>query len=159
MALQLKFFLVPVGDIEQAESQINRFLRSVRVVHLQREFVAQAQNSFWSVAVEYLVDGIPHGADKEGGDKKSRVDYRDVLSPEAFALFAKLRQWRKERAAQEALPVFTIFTNEQLAIIAEKKIATKAALQQIDGIGDARIAKYADDVIRIVTETKTGEKE
>ncbi|MCP4627380.1 MAG: hypothetical protein GY850_28290 [bacterium] len=52
MAFQLKFFIIPVSDIENFELEVNRFLGSVRVVNMQRDFVDQGSNSFWSVAVE-----------------------------------------------------------------------------------------------------------
>jgi hypothetical protein len=156
MAMQLKFFIVPVREAEAAETGINRFLRSVRVVHLHREFVAQGDNSFWSLAVEYLIDGDRPGDEKGRGARRSKIDYREVLPPEAFAVFVKLREWRKQQAAREAVPVYTIFTNEQLAAIAEKKITTKAGLEQIDGIGEARIKKYGEAVIQIMTEPNRG---
>jgi superfamily II DNA helicase RecQ len=158
MAIQLKFFIVPVREIEAAETQINRFLRSVRVVHLHREFVAQGDNSFWSLAVEYLTDGDRPAHEKGSGAGRSRIDYREVLPPEEFAVFVKLREWRKQQAAKEAVPVYTIFTNVQLAAIAENKISTRAGLKQIDGIGEARIEKYGDAVIRIMTEPNQGDE-
>jgi superfamily II DNA helicase RecQ len=152
MALQLKFFVIPIRGIEQAEAEINRFLRSVRVVNLQREFVAQGDNSFWSMAVEYLANG----AGSTAAGKRSRIDYKEVLAPEAFAVFARLREWRKAKAAQEAVPVYTIFTNEQLAQIAEKNVTTKSGLQQIDGIGAGRVKKYGNDVAGIVAQHRQG---
>jgi superfamily II DNA helicase RecQ len=123
MALQCKFFIIPVGDIEHSEVEVNRFLRSVRVVNMQRDFVDQGPNSFWSVAVEYL--SAAKSAGEKNRLKKSKIDYKQVLSPEDFALFAQLREWRKGEAAEIGVPVYTIFTNEQLAKIAEQKIHTK----------------------------------
>ncbi len=154
MALQLKFFMVPIRGIEEAEAEINRFLRSVRVVSLQREFVAQGDNSFWSMAVEYLANSSRTAA----GSKKSRVDYKEVLAPEVFAVFAKLREWRKAKAAQEAVPVYTIFTNEQLAQISQKNVSTKVGLQQIDGIGQGRVKKYGNEVLKILAQQCQGDE-
>jgi superfamily II DNA helicase RecQ len=151
MPLQYRFFIIPAKDIPDAESELNRFLRSVRIVNVQRDFVGHGENSFWGLAVEYLpADGKAPGAKAEDR-RQSKVDYKEVLAPQAFALFARLRDWRKETASQEAVPVYTIFTNEQLAHIAEKRISTKAGLQEIDGVGDARIKRYAEAVISIVT--------
>jgi superfamily II DNA helicase RecQ len=158
MAMQLKFFIIPVREIEAIEPEINRFLGSVRVVHLHREFVAQGDNSFWSLAVEYLTDVNKPGSEKGSVARRSKIDYREKLTPEAFAVFVKLREWRKQQAAGEAVPVYTIFTNEQLAAIAEKNISTKAGLEQIDGIGEARIKKYGGAVIRIMTEPNQGDE-
>jgi len=128
---------------------MNRFLRSVRVVHVQREFVDQGENSFWAMAIEYMqmVPGSTHGASR----KQAKVDYKALLSADDFAVFARLREWRKGAAAEEGVPVYTIFTNEQLAKIAEANVQTQADLAEIDGVGKSRIAKYADAVIEIVS--------
>jgi superfamily II DNA helicase RecQ len=66
-------------------------------------------------------------------------------------LFAQLREWRKSEAAEIGVPVYTIFTNEQLAKIAEQKIRTKAGLQEIEGVGEAKVKKYGEAVIEIVS--------
>jgi superfamily II DNA helicase RecQ len=112
---------------------------------VQREFVDHGENSFWALAVEYMPVG--------GGDakKRSRVDYKEVLSPDDFLVFAKLREWRKGVAAEEGVPVYTVFSNEQLAKIAETRVQTEADLAGIDGIGKSRLEKYAKAVIEMVT--------
>ena len=150
MPLQYKFFMVPVKDIPEVETELNRFLRAVRAVNVQRDFVAHGENSFWGIAVEYLpADGrIP--ACKNNERRSTKVDYKEILTPQEFAVFAKLREWRKETAGQEAVPVYTIFTNDQLAQIAQRRITTKAGLNEIDGIGEARIKRYAEAVLAIV---------
>lgn len=141
---------------------MNRFLRSVRVVSVSRELINDKYHSFWSFVVEYLMQNKtePSQAPRAGNQ---RVDYKDTLTPEAFALFAKLRDWRKEAAAREAVPVYTIFTNAQLAEMAEKKVNSLADLKKIDGVGDARMDKYGHEVIGILTESAherpTGEGE
>ncbi len=83
MSLQLKFFVIPIRGLDQAEDEINRFLRSVRVVNSQREFVPQGENSFWCMAVEYLVKGACDADGRDGTNKKARIDYNEVLSAEA----------------------------------------------------------------------------
>ncbi len=148
--LQYKFFIIPVRDFQNAESEINLFLRSVRVINIQKGFVDQGANSFWNMAIEYMKDDV---GETTGNHRKSnnRVDYKEVLSAEDFAIFVKLREWRKAVAYEEGIPVFTIFTNKQLATIAEKRIMTKTGLNEVAGIGDARVKKYGDAVISIVT--------
>ena len=152
MSLQYKFFRVPVKSAEQWEDEINRFLRSVKVVHIERKFVEQGENSFWALAIEYLsgVAGSQAGMDTR---KRAKVDYKELLSPEDFSVFVKLREWRKSVASQEGVPVYVIFTNDQLAQIVEKRVVTLADLEKIDGVGDSRIDKYGKDVIRIVSDT------
>lgn len=66
-------------------------------------------------------------------------------------MFARLRDVRKDIAQVEAVPVYTIFTNEQLAQMVQTRATTKAALEKIAGVGDARIEKYADRFLGILS--------
>ncbi len=152
MALQYKFFIIPAANAEESEAELNRFLNSVRVITIHREFIQHGERSFWTMAVEYM-KGAKEDSGEISASGKKKVDYKEVLSPEDFAVFVKLRDWRKTAAAQEEIPVYTIFTNEQLAKIAEKRIVTKDALKEVEGIGDARVKKYGDAVIKIVSES------
>jgi superfamily II DNA helicase RecQ len=148
MALQYKFFTISLHETEEMEKVLNRFLRSVRVVQVERHFVAQGEYSRWALAVEYM-DGPEAGDDGENSaKKKNHIDYKQVLSPEDFAIFASLREWRKAKAFEEGTPVYTIFTNEQLAKIAVNRVSTKAGLGEIEGIGSGRISKYGEELIR-----------
>ena len=42
-------------------------------------------------------------------------DYKQVLKPEEFEVFSRLREWRKGVAEKEGVPVYVVFSNEQLA--------------------------------------------
>src|SRR5262249_19764687 len=92
-------------------------------------------------------------ATSSGGDRgvRGKVDYKEVLSPEEFTVFAKLRELRKEIAHAEAVPVYTIFTNEQLAQMVKARAATKEDLAKIAGLGDARIDKCGPRMIEVLT--------
>jgi superfamily II DNA helicase RecQ len=79
------------------------------------------------------------------------VDYKEVRSPEEFAVFAKLRDVRKDIAQAEAVPVYTIFTNEQRAEMVQARAAAKADLEKLAGLGDARIEKYGARRIEVLT--------
>lgn len=158
MSLQYKFFIIPAVNAEESESELNRFLRSVRVITIHREFVANGQNSYWAMAAEYLKSGEAAESESSVSGKK-KTDYKEVLSPEDFAIFSKLREWRKAVAAQESVPIYVILTNAQMAEIAEKRITVKAAFKEIEGFGDARVKKYGDAIIKIVSESRGAENE
>jgi len=142
-----KFFQVPVRDSELEEKALNGFLGSHRIVAVSREFLDVGENSRWCFCIEFL----PGVKESEDG-RRNRVDYREVLAPEEFALFAKLRDLRKELAQAEAIPVFTIFTNDQLAQIVRERAATKAALSKVSGLGEARLEKYGERVAKLAGE-------
>lgn len=158
MALQVKFFSIPVKYEEDAEAELNAFLKSVRLITIQRELVCQENRFYWAVAVEYA-EGDGKTAMKSGAAKK-KIDYKEVLSPENFAIFARLRDWRKETAAREAAQLYNVFMNDQLAAMVEKRITTKKGLMEIEGVGEARVEKYGDAVLAILKEefAKLGEK-
>lgn len=159
MALQYRFFTIPIKAVHEAESELNHFLRTVRVITIHREFVTQGENSFWGMAVEYMENGNPQTASSGiPGTGRKNIDYREVLSPEDFAIFVKLREWRKVTAVQEAVPVYTLFTNEQIAKMAEARITQISELQKVSGIGDARVKKYGEAVTRIVAEENNKNK-
>ena len=90
------------------------------------------------------------------------MDYKEVLKPEEFEVFSRLREWRKAAAEKEGVPVYTVLTNEQLAQMVQKKVSTKAALKEIEGVGEARVEKYGEAVLRVLVfnpvphETKAG---
>lgn len=149
--MQLKTFMVPVKDAASAEAELNTFLRSRRVLTVRKEFMADGENSFWTFCVEYL-DGqlVAPGA----GARVGKVDYREIMKPEEFAVFSKLREWRRTVADAKTIPVYTVFTNEQLAQIVQKKVNSKAGLKEIEGIGDARVEEYGEHLLRVLSEAR-----
>jgi superfamily II DNA helicase RecQ len=150
--MPFKYFTVSPHGAEQAEREINAFLCANRILAVDRRWVEQGSASFWSFCIDYLA-GAPApafpGAVRPGGPR-GRVDYREVLKPEEFAVFARLRERRKEIATAEAVPVYTIFTNEQLARMVQTRATTRAGLEKIEGVGDGRLDKYGDRMLEIL---------
>lgn len=152
--MPFQVFLIPVRDDGSAQRDLNGFLGSHRILAVDRQFVDQGENSFWSFCVDYLesTTGPVGGGESRGAvNRTSKVDYREVLSPEEFAVFAQLRDWRKQVSQAEAVPVYTVFTNEQLARMVQIRATTKASLEQIAGVGDARIEKYGPRLLEFLS--------
>jgi superfamily II DNA helicase RecQ len=151
--MRIRFFTIPIKNTEDAETEVNRFLVSHRILTVDRRFVENGENSFWTLAVEYL-----RGADETRDDAKPgrpRVDYKEVLTPEDFAVFSRLRDLRKKLAETEAVPVYAVLTNEQLAAIANARPASQADLLRIEGVGEAKAGKYGERVLGVVREAAT----
>ena len=138
--MQLKLFILPVKNLAAPEAEMNAFLRAHRVLAVKKEFVSDGENSFWTFCVEYL-ESAPAGI-AAPGSKLPKVDYKEVLKPEEFEVFSRLREWRKGVAEKEGVPVYVVFTNEQLAEMVKTKASSKAALKEIEGVGEARVEKY-----------------
>lgn len=137
--MNIQVFTIPAFGGSTENSELNQFLASNRIAGIQREFINDGLNSHWSICVTT--------ADADSTItpvKKSRVDYREVLSEQDFAMFAKLRTLRKEMSEKEGVPPYTLFTNEQLAEMVRRRVATDTALVGIDGIGPGRVSKYGE---------------
>jgi superfamily II DNA helicase RecQ len=148
--MQMMFFAIPARCDGGLQEDLNRFLRSHRVMTVHRELVAQGDNSFWALAVEYMEGSASSSPETASRSGKQRVDYKEVLSPEDFALFAKLREWRKTTAEKEGIPVYAVLTNEQLAAIATKRPESITALRGIEGIGAGKSDKYGQGVLPLL---------
>ena len=148
--MQLKLFVVPIKNLGAPEAEMNGFLRGHRVLAVKKEFVSDGENSFWSFCVEYL-DGVSaHAGGAPAGNRGPKVDYKELLNPVEFQVFSRLRDWRKAVAEKEGVPVYVVLTNEQLAQVVQKKVSTRAGLKEIEGVGDARVEKYAEAMLELL---------
>jgi superfamily II DNA helicase RecQ len=145
--MQIKFFSVPIPDGTVMEEELNRFLRAHRVLQVRKELVVLPAGACWAVAVDYL---IHTGGELPGEVRRDKLDYKMILNEEQFAVFSKLRAARKELAEKEGVPVYAVFTNEQLAAMVQTKAASKSALEKIEGVGAARTAKYGEAMLRVL---------
>jgi DNA helicase-2/ATP-dependent DNA helicase PcrA len=66
-------------------------------------------------------------------------------------LFEALRTWRAERAKELSQPAYCVFTDATLEAIAERKPGSVAALVDIPGIGQAKLDKFGEDVLTLVS--------
>jgi superfamily II DNA helicase RecQ len=80
------------------------------------------------------------------------------LDENEFAIFAKLRECRKEIAAKEAVPAYAIFTDEELAGITRLPAIEVGKLISVKGIGDKKVEKYGSQMIELF-EQKTEKDE
>lgn len=148
--MQFKLFSIAATGDTEAEAELNRFLRSHRAVSVEKQLVQSGGTACWFFCVEYLVNAAPDR--KDAG--RPRVDYKEVLGPDDFVVFARLREARKELAGKEAIPVYAVCTNEQLAEMAKTRPATKADFKKIDGFGDAKTDKYGETFLKVIQESK-----
>jgi superfamily II DNA helicase RecQ len=149
--MAFSFFVIPVHDNGRAADELNIFLRSHRILHVERQWVDNGSNSYWTFCVDYWdAAESRQSSARGGGNSKARVDFREVLPPEQFAVFSRLRDWRKSVAQQESTPPYTIFDNEQLAQLVTRRVTSKQELLKIPGVGEARAEKYGAAVLELL---------
>ncbi|MBP6996238.1 MAG: UvrD-helicase domain-containing protein [Phycicoccus sp.] len=66
------------------------------------------------------------------------------------ALFEALRTWRLETSKAQGVPAYVVFTDATLTAIAEQQPSDRPAMARIGGVGQAKLDRYADDVLALV---------
>jgi len=82
--------------------------------------------------------------------ERNRGYCSDCPVPYDEELFESLRTWRKEQAEAQSVPAFVVFSDATLEALAEVKPTDRRGLQSINGIGAAKLEKYADDLLGIL---------
>ena len=148
-----KIFTVSATEPEFGISMLNQFLASHPVTHVERRFHAHEGEAFWSFCISYASKKAHENPTKAAAFAK--VDYKEVLNEEHFKIFARLRELRKEIAEELSIPVFAIFTNEQLAEMSRRSIRSLADLRNINGIGDKKIKAYGQRFLDVLIQMDT----
>jgi ATP-dependent DNA helicase RecQ len=77
-----------------------------------------------------------------------------AASPElpaaAAAVFERLRAWRAGEAKEQGKPAYVIFHDATLRDIATQAPATLAALAQVNGVGEAKLTRYGQQVLDVL---------
>ena len=67
-------------------------------------------------------------------------------------LFTRLREWRTVKAREASVPPYVIFSDDALRGIAQMRPATREALLVVRGIGQVKMERYGDEVLKMVAE-------
>ncbi len=149
--MQLEQFLVPIGSDKSLFENVNKFLRSNRILDIKKEFVNCNNGIFWAICVTYLptpqlnIDRITAG----GGTCREKIDYKSVLTEQEFERFTEFRKIRKLLSADDAVPPYAVFTDAELAEIAKHENINKSILLSISGIGKKKVEKYGEQLCTI----------
>jgi len=155
--MQLKFFSIPVSGESPLIDELNKFLRSNRIVSVQKELTQRDTAPCWRICVEYL--DMPSGKEKNHSRQREKIDYKEVLSEKDFAVFARLREIRKKLAEKEAIPVYAVCTNEHLAQMARLRCSSLTELKEISGFGEAKAKKYGKAFLDAISQSQMDGRE
>lgn len=140
--MQIKLFTIPISDMTSFEEELNSFLRSHKILELAQHIVSNERGASWCFCVKYVERGLPFS-----GGTKDKVDYRNILDEATFKKFSVLRELRKQIAAQDAVPAYMVFTDEELSQIAKLPEINASTIKGIKGIGDKKVEKYAERIV------------
>ncbi len=137
--MQIKIFNIPIIDDGHFAEELNKFLRSHKILDVKHQLVNTESVTMWSFCVKYL--------DTKIVEQNVKRDYKQELDEETFKKFSMLREIRKAIAMEDAVPPYAIFLDEELANMAKLAEITIAELQKIKGIGTKKIEKYGQKLL------------
>ena len=95
--------------------------------------------------------GASGAAGAPGALGSARLEAAD-LTPAGTAVFEKLRAWRTTTAREQSVPAYVVFSDATLRQIAATRPATQAELFEINGVGEAKLAKYGEAILRVLAD-------
>jgi len=109
--MQVKLFNIPISDAGVLMGELNAFLRSHKVLDMEQKLIHTDHGGSWCFCVGYI-DGplpspVPANASQYSTNKK--VDYKEVLPADVFAIFSSLRECRKQLAKEYGKALLALY--------------------------------------------------
>jgi superfamily II DNA helicase RecQ len=143
--MQVQIFSIQAIDNSEDLQKFNAFLRGHKIIDIEKQFVNNGSESFWSFCLRY-VESPPNNNTNFSNNRKEKIDYKEILDEATFLTFSKLREIRKTIALADAVPAYAVFTDQELSEIAKLSEVTISSIQSINGIGQKKAEKYASQI-------------
>jgi hypothetical protein len=98
---------------------------------------------------------VRFGERVEAGGRRAPLTIPDVLWGTAAHAEQALRSWRTKRASADGVPAYVVLNDKYLRGIAAANPATAGDLAACDGIGPAKLEKYADEILDVLSGVRT----
>ncbi|MBX7110228.1 MAG: RecQ family ATP-dependent DNA helicase [Dehalococcoidia bacterium] len=66
-------------------------------------------------------------------------------------LYQRLRAWRLQRAREDGVPAYTLFSDRTARELASRRPSDEDALRSVWGMGDARVREFGRDLLAVIT--------
>lgn len=126
------------------------FIADKEVIEFKDHFYVHDKTPYLTVLLSYRELAVD-----ERRRLNNRADPRAELDEKEKETFDALRNWRAARAKQDGMPPYMIANNKQLAKMVKTGASSKADLSKVNGIGEAKIEKYGEDILRILADTQS----
>ncbi len=121
--------------------------------------LTQESGSVLSGQRQVLLRREPEPSVRRARARASRADREPAaeLPPAAADVFERLRAWRAAAAKEQGVPAYVIFHDATLREIAARPPTSMAELGQISGIGEAKLARYGEQILDLLATQEADE--
>ena len=98
---------------------------------------------------------VRFGERVETDGRRAPLTIPDALWGAAAQAEQALRTWRTQRARADGVPAYVVLNDKYLRGVAAANPATAAELAACDGIGPAKLEKYADEILDVLSGVHT----
>jgi ATP-dependent DNA helicase RecQ len=99
---------------------------------------------------------VPHAKPAKTPRAAAAAAAATELSEADAAVFEQLRAWRGAAAKEQGVPAYVIFHDATLRQIAAQAPSTLTELSTVNGVGDAKLAKYGQQILDLMGELNGG---
>jgi ATP-dependent DNA helicase RecQ len=92
---------------------------------------------------------------RTGSGAGPAADASAELPAGAASVFEELRTWRAAAAKEQGVPAYVIFHDATLRLIAVRQPSTLGQLSEISGVGEAKLARYGQQIIDLLAERES----
>jgi hypothetical protein len=139
-----------ITESKEAASGINLLLNDIyNSIRLKKHCLSHCAGNF--SVFEYHKANTSYKSSFPKLSTYNKTDSADYMGDDVL-LLERLLSWRKSQVDVLKIPIYLIGNTEMFRTIAEKKPASFIQLQQIKGMGQAKVAKYGKDILDIVRE-------
>ncbi|RRQ46401.1 HRDC domain-containing protein [Chryseobacterium sp. SC28] len=143
--MKVKVFQIRLYEqfLASDQAEINDFISKYDVVNTNSKVIEDGMN-YWSVLIFYQDRPTKSKSDKQ------TLNSEEELSPEEMIIYKKLKEWRVEKANEAGSPAYTVFHNTHLMAIAKHKPSNLEDLENINGLGSSKIARYGSEILEVL---------
>ncbi len=138
MAIHLRVIPFDAEHETFDDEDVNKFLLNKKVKIVKPEFFHANGKVYWTICVDYECVF----------EQNMRVT--ESLNEPQRLLLQRFREWRRETAQKEGIPVFIIATNKQLLQLVKSCPRSLEALRQLHGFGKKKIERYGKTILDMI---------
>lgn len=146
--MRVRVLTLPFSGDRFDDGELSDLMKQNHIIDVRDHFFEHDGMPWLLLVISYrLLDPGDHRPER---GRRSRSKPEAALDPEQRERYEQLRQWRKARSQTDGVPPYAIMLNRQLAEIAQVVPSTLSELNEIDGVGEARLERYGDDVLKVL---------